>query len=121
MERTKKRPQNLLARMVATDLSAKEITVRAYSHHGHGPRADQKGRIHICDFRSHAETQLHSAAGPYILASRGRMTGARIATAPEAIADILKSLVRSTPESGRVSGLAVMAASDPGCVKTRLC
>jgi len=36
--------------------------VRAYSHQGHGPRADQTGRIHISDFRSlmhdtHCETQ----------------------------------------------------------------
>ena len=38
---------------------------RAYSHHGHGPRADQKGRIHISDFRYPAKTQLHPAAGPY--------------------------------------------------------
>ena len=25
--------------------------MRAYSHQGHGPRADQTGRIHISDFR----------------------------------------------------------------------
>jgi hypothetical protein len=25
--------------------------MRAYSHQGHGPRADQKGRIHPSDFR----------------------------------------------------------------------
>src|SRR4051812_24193899 len=25
-------------------------TMRAYSHQGHGPRADQTGRIHISDF-----------------------------------------------------------------------
>src|SRR3954454_1319801 len=28
-------------------------TVRAYSHQGPGPRADQPGRIHISDFRQH--------------------------------------------------------------------
>src|SRR4051794_22547641 len=27
-------------------------TMRAYSHQGHGPRADQTGRIHISDFRN---------------------------------------------------------------------
>ncbi|MEG3619523.1 hypothetical protein V5T82_13740, partial [Magnetovibrio sp. PR-2] len=27
---------------------------RAYSHRGHGPRADQTGRIHISDFRNPA-------------------------------------------------------------------
>ena len=26
--------------------------MRAYSHQGHGPRADQIGRIHISDFRN---------------------------------------------------------------------
>ena len=26
--------------------------MRAYSHQGHGPRADQTGRIHISDFRN---------------------------------------------------------------------
>jgi hypothetical protein len=31
---------------------------RAYSHHGHGPRADQKGRIHISDFRYPAKLSL---------------------------------------------------------------
>jgi hypothetical protein len=30
--------------------------VRAYSHQGHGPRADQTGRIHISDFRQHPLT-----------------------------------------------------------------
>ena len=28
------------------------IKMRAYSHQGHGPRADQTGRIHISDFRN---------------------------------------------------------------------
>jgi len=39
---------------------------RAYSHHGHGPRADRTGRIHISDFRYPAKSQLQTAAGPYI-------------------------------------------------------
>lgn len=34
---------------------------RAYSHHGHGPRADQTGRIHISDFRS---PRLNLSCGP---------------------------------------------------------
>jgi len=28
--------------------------MRAYSHEGHGPRADKTGRIHISDFRTRA-------------------------------------------------------------------
>ena len=39
---------------------------RAYSHHGHGPQADQTGRIHISDFRYPAKSRLRPAAGPYI-------------------------------------------------------
>jgi hypothetical protein len=31
---------------------------RAYSHHGHGPCADRKGRIHISDFRKPAKLSL---------------------------------------------------------------
>src|ERR1700722_8852681 len=38
--------------------------MRAYSHQGHGPRADQTGRIHISDFRY--QSLLRNAAGPYI-------------------------------------------------------
>jgi hypothetical protein len=40
--------------------------VRAYSHQGHGPRADQTGRIHISDFRYPANSFLQTAAGPYM-------------------------------------------------------
>ena len=40
--------------------------MRAYSHQGHGPRADQTGRIHISDFRYPRTTLLRNAAGPYI-------------------------------------------------------
>ena len=40
--------------------------VRAYSHQGHGPRADQTGRIHISDFRYPEYSLLQTAAGPYI-------------------------------------------------------
>jgi hypothetical protein len=44
---------------------------RAYSHHGHGPRADQTGRIHISDFRYPAKSHLQTAAGPYIRVNFG--------------------------------------------------
>ena len=37
----------------------------AYSHQGHGPRADQSGRIHISDFQYPATSHLQTAAGPY--------------------------------------------------------
>jgi len=43
---------------------------RAYSHQGHGPRADQTGRIHISDFRYPANSLLRNAAGPYIWVNR---------------------------------------------------
>ena len=39
---------------------------RAYSHQGHGPRADQTGRIDISDFRYPAHFLLRTAAGQYI-------------------------------------------------------
>ena len=42
----------------------------AYSHHGHGPRAEQTGRIHISDFRYPADILLRNAAGPYIWVSQ---------------------------------------------------
>ena len=42
---------------------------RAYSHQGHGPRADRTGRIHISDFRYPARSHLRNAAGPYIRVS----------------------------------------------------
>ena len=68
MERIKKRPQRLMTLMA--DLPALPLMrpmARAYSHHGHGPRADQTGRIHISDFRTSVlETLLRTAAGPYI-------------------------------------------------------
>ena len=70
MERIKKRTQSLMTLMVAqaswANLSANETKARAYSHHGHGPRADQTGRIHISDFRYPAKILLRKAAGPYI-------------------------------------------------------
>ena len=70
MERIKMRTQSLLTRMVAkssrADLSANETKVCAYSHQGHGPRADQTGRIHISDFRYPVIFLLRKAAGPYI-------------------------------------------------------
>ena len=43
----------------------------AYSHQGHGPRADQTGRIHISDFRYPAYSHLQTAAGPYIRVRNG--------------------------------------------------
>ena len=39
--------------------------MRAYSHQGHGPRADQPGRIHISDSAFYAQSLLRNAAGPY--------------------------------------------------------
>jgi hypothetical protein len=48
-------------------------TTRAYSHQGHGPRADQVGRIHISDIRYLAKISIafrsrsiHSSAKPTI-------------------------------------------------------
>jgi hypothetical protein len=38
--------------------------VRAYSHQGHGPRADQQAGYNISDFRQHP-SHLRTAAGPY--------------------------------------------------------
>ena len=37
-------------------------------HQGHGPRAEQTGRIHMSDFRYPVHTRLRTAAGPYICA-----------------------------------------------------
>ena len=75
MERIKKRTQSLMTLRVAqtsrADLSANETKARAYSHHGHGPRADQTGRIHISDFRHPADILLRNAAGPYIWVMKG--------------------------------------------------
>jgi hypothetical protein len=51
MERTDERIKSLVARMVARQPPLMRTKVRAYSHQGHGPRADQTGRIHISDFR----------------------------------------------------------------------
>jgi len=48
--------------------------MRAYSHQGHGPRADQTGRIHISDFATHAQSLLRNAAGPYIRVNRVTLT-----------------------------------------------
>ena len=77
MERIKKRTQSLMTLMVAqaswANLSANETKARAYSHHGHGPRADQTGRIHISDFRYPAKILLLNAAGPYIWVSRSEI------------------------------------------------
>ena len=42
------------------------IKTRAYSHQGHGPRADQTGRIHIAASAIHARSHFRNAAGPYI-------------------------------------------------------
>jgi len=76
MERTKKRTQSLMTQMAAdtfpVGLSANETKARAYSHHGHGPRADQTGRIHISDFRYPADILLRNAAGPYIWVNKRR-------------------------------------------------
>jgi hypothetical protein len=47
-------------------LSANETKGVAYSHQGHGPRADQTGRIHISDIRIPENSLLQTAAGPYI-------------------------------------------------------
>jgi hypothetical protein len=70
MERIKKRTQSLMTLMVAqaswANLSANETKARAYSLHGHGPQADQTGRIHTSDFRYPANILLRKAAGPYI-------------------------------------------------------
>src|SRR3546814_3399349 len=35
---------------------------RAYSHHGHGPRAEQTGRIHISVFRDPAQISLANSS-----------------------------------------------------------
>ena len=52
---------------------------RAYSHQGHGPRADQKGRIQIREVRLPARSHLRSAAGPYkSLLSVDRCDGSNI-------------------------------------------
>ena len=66
MERIHRRTQSLKAEMVATTDPLMRQKVCAYSHQGHGPRADHKGRIHISDFRHPAESHLHPAAGSYI-------------------------------------------------------
>jgi len=50
----------------------------AYSHHGHGPRADQTGRIHISDFRNPVCSLLPTAAGPYISAKLGSHSCKRV-------------------------------------------
>src|SRR5262249_48790509 len=39
---------------------------RAYSHQGHGPRADQEAGYISATSAIHAQTNLRSAAGPYI-------------------------------------------------------
>jgi hypothetical protein len=88
MERTKKRTQSLLANMVEKTGPLMRSMARAYSHHGHGPRADQTGRIHISDFRNPAKPQLHPAAGPYILASFARYGLTEITTALPPTPDI---------------------------------
>ena len=46
--------------------------MRAYSHQGHGPRADQPGRIHISDSAFYAQSLLRRAAGPYMWVMSGR-------------------------------------------------
>jgi len=47
MERIHSRTQSLTTKLVATTGLLIRQQVRAYSHRGHGPRADQKGRIHM--------------------------------------------------------------------------
>jgi hypothetical protein len=69
MERIKLRTRSLLTQMVA-QISRQACLlmrpkVRAYSHQGHGPRADQTGRVYISDFRYPENSFLHSVAGPY--------------------------------------------------------
>jgi len=70
MERIKIRAQSLLTQMAAQTYGLTcplmRPNVRAYSHQGDGPRADQTGRIHISDFRYPANSLLQTAAGPYI-------------------------------------------------------
>ena len=53
MERIDIRIQSLVTLMVCLPTyPLMRPTMRAYSHQGHGPRADQTGRIHISDFRN---------------------------------------------------------------------
>jgi len=66
MERIKKRTQSLMTQMVEIIYPLMRPMARAYSHQGHGPRADQTGRIHISDFRYPAKSHLQTAVGPYI-------------------------------------------------------
>ena len=80
MERIQIRTQNLKALEAATTDRLMRQKVRAYSQLGHGPRADQKGRIHISDFRYPEKSHLRNAAGPYIRPAFGTTGSADDAT-----------------------------------------
>ena len=83
---------------------------RAYSHHGHGPRADLTGRIHISDFRHPAKPHLRNAAGPYIRVKSGSPGLPRDSSAVRFRAGAEGRNVRLPQESGRYTRLPRTAA-----------
>ena len=81
---------------------------RAYSHQGHGPRADQKGRIQIREVRLPARSHLRSAAGPYKSLHSGRSERRRFIRQPDIAEPVVvrptwaADSVRSRRPAGRI-------------------
>ena len=89
---------------------------RAYSHHGHGPRADRKGRIHRSDFRKPADSLLRHAAGPYIWVNSGCQTSSDAWSAPPTKAE---GICQKADVSSRISCLSGMRAASERSMKWR--
>src|SRR3569623_1229462 len=79
--RIDRRALSLVAQMAVQQPPLMRPNARAHSHRGHGPRADQTGRIYISATSAiHARTHLRSAAGPYIWAKSGHLSVRRRGT-----------------------------------------
>lgn len=52
--------------MVHVNRSANETTARAYSHQGHGPRADKQAGYILATSDIQQSSLLQTAVGPYI-------------------------------------------------------
>jgi hypothetical protein len=63
-------------------------TMRAYSHQGHGPRADQTGRIHISDFRNPRTISLAKRSRSIHVGQFRKSNGVRVRSAGASTTDM---------------------------------
>src|ERR1700743_261865 len=87
--------------------------MRAYSHQGHGPRADQIGRIHISDFRTPRTISIAKC-------SRSIHLG-HFETSNDELSGSVDLPIADTPQSVDMTALCQLETSDRFELLAKLC